>query len=146
LGWLYSVLASFWLHLFQRDAIKHYERVKSGYRIGLWKVYWRLPPRVAIAIALLSAAPILAAILFEGWPVILVTVVMTGVTIFLWLFAPPGHVIGFTGKDLDTSSPKLIPRAHSDLQLSIQRLVVFGIVPALGIGALLSWIVTRFAS
>ena len=145
LGWIYVLLASFWLHLFQRDAIRHYERVPSGYRIGAWKVYWHLPTRAAIVITLLSCAPLLAVIFLEGWPVTLILVFMTILTVFLWIISPPGHEIGFAARGLDTGSPKLIPNARYLLQVSILRLVILGLVPALTIGALLSRTIIRIA-
>jgi hypothetical protein len=144
LGWIYVLLASFWLHLFQRDAVKHYERVPSGYRIGAWKVYWRLPTRAAIAVALMSMVPIPVALLLDGWLVALILTILTFLILALWMIGPPGMVIGFSQKGQPGDPIMLEPRSHGPAIRSIIRLVMFGLIPALGIGAILNWVLARF--
>jgi hypothetical protein len=143
LGWLYAILASFWVHLFQRGIVKNGERVYSGYRIGLWKIYWRLPVPVAIGVTLLSFVPILVVILWDGWPVTLILAIMTGVILLLWIALSPGSIVAISGVGPDSDSPVGASKMHRDIPASILKLVTFGLLPALGIGALLSLLIIR---
>lgn len=145
LGWMYAAMASLWPVLFHRDAIQSCRRDAMGYRLDLWKVYWRLPTRAAILVVLLSAVPILAVILLDGWPVTVVLVAGTGITLALWMVAPPGMIIGFTVVDPDNSHPVLEPHSHRDTSRSLLVLAVSGFIPALGMGAVLGWMLTRLA-
>ena len=143
LGWMYEAMASLWPMLFQRDVVKTGLSEELGYRIGLWKVYWRLPTRAAIAVALLSMIPILAVIFFDGWPVTVLLATMTGITLVLWITGPPGMTIGSITKGLEDGHPVLEARSHRSALRSILVLAVFGLIPAFGIGAVLSWILAR---
>jgi hypothetical protein len=144
LGWMYAALASLWPLLFQRGVVKHAQRDKLGYRIGLWKVYWRLPTRAAVAVTLLSLTPILAAILLDGWLVALILTTITFIALTLWMIGPPGMVIGFSQKGLQGDHIMLEPKSHRPALWSIIRLAIFGLIPALGIGAVLNWILAKF--
>lgn len=140
LGWLYAALASLWPLLFNRGIVKSGERDKLGYRIGLWKIYWRLPTRTAVVIALLSAIPILAAVWMDGWLLTAVLATMTGLTLFFWLFAPPGMTIEYVQKGLKDGLPVLDARDHRGRSRSVLVFAIFGLIPALGIGAILNWL------
>ncbi len=145
LGWMYAAMASLWPMLFQRGIAKAGRREAMGYRIGLWKIYWRLPTRAAIVTALLSMIPILAVIFFDGGLVTVILVIMTGIILFLWMIGPPGMIIGFKMKGLKDGQPVLEAQNHRDAWRAILVLAIFGLVPAFGIGAVLNWILARFA-
>ena len=140
LGWMYAALASLWPLLFEREVVKTGQREELGYRIGLWKAYWRLPTRAAIVIALLSLIPILGVILFDGWLETVILVVMSAIIFLLWMTNPPGMVIGFVGKGLEGGHLVLEPQRHRSALRSILIFGIFGLIPALAIGAVLNWI------
>ncbi len=144
LGWMYAAMASLWPMLFQRGIVKAGRREAMGYRIGLWKIYWRLPTRAAMVTALLSMIPILAVIFFDGGLVTVILVIMTGIILFLWMIGPPGMIIGFKMKGLKDGQPVLEAQNHRDAWRAILVLAIFGLVPAFGIGAVLNWILARF--
>jgi len=144
MGCLYAILASLWPFLFQRDIVKSVRREKMGYRIGLWIVYWCLPARAAIVIALLSLIPILAVIASEGWLVTVILGFMTCVILLLWMTSPPGMVIGFSDAGMQDGHPVLSQRPQ---RLSFRTILIFallGLIPGLGIGALLNWLLVGF--
>jgi hypothetical protein len=143
LGGVYAALASLWPILFQRGVVKHGRREASGYRIGLWKVYWRLPTRAAIAVALMSLVPIPVVVLLDGWLVALILTIITSLILTLWMVAPPGMVIGFSQKGQPRGPIMLEPRSHRPPLWTIIRLVIFGLIPALGIGAIVSWVLAK---
>lgn len=146
LGWLYAALASLWPMLFRRDIVKASRREELGYRVGLWKVYWRLPTRTAMAAMLLSVTPILAVIFVDGWLLTVILAVMTGMTIIPWVIIPPGMIIGFAEKGIEGGHPVLEAQSHRNGLRSLFILVVFGLIPALAIGAVLSWVLTSYAA
>lgn len=141
LGWIYVALASFWPLVFHRGVVKHGTRDKYGYRIG-WVVYFRLPVRAAILVALLSVIPLLAVVFLRGWLVAVVLTVMTGMTLLYWMISSPGsgfgHVPNGGGETLSR-----MQRSRSILR-SIILLVVCGLIPASVMGAVLNWVLTRF--
>ncbi len=143
LGWIYAGLASFWLHLFNRGIVKSGEREVWGYRIGLWKIYWRLPIHAAILVVLLSMIPLLAVIFFDGWVVTIILVVMTGILLALWMYSPPGTIIGFVQKGEKDGHILLEPSRHTDIARSLMIFTLLGLLPALGVGAVLNWMLTR---
>jgi hypothetical protein len=144
LYWLYATLASFWPLLFARDFVKASERVAQGYRIGLWKIHWRLPIQAAIIVVLLSIVPILTVVFLDGWFVPVILAIMTVIILFLWMIASPGMILGSKvlseddeGLALEIVSPGVNSR-------SILVLLLFGLLPALGIGAVLRWLLILF--
>ena len=142
LGWMYAAMASLWPMLFQRDVVKTGLREELGYRIGLWKVYWRLPTRAAIVVVLLSMVPILTVIFFDGWLVTVILATITGITLILWMIAPPGMIIGSVMKGLEDGHPVLEAQSRRNGLRSILVLAIFGLIPAFGIGAVLNWILS----
>ena len=140
LGWIYVVLASLWPLVFHRDVVKHGTRDRYGYRIG-WVVYFRLPARTAIVVALLSVVPLLAVIFLRGWPAVVTLVVMFGTTLLYWVIASPGSGFGHVPDGGDTQA---VGQRSGDIVRSILVLVVFGLIPAAVIGVVLNWALSKF--
>ena len=141
LGWIYVALASLWPLVSHRGVVKHGTREKYGYRIG-WVVYFRLPVRAAILVVLLSVVPLLAVVFLRGWPVAVVLTAMTCMTLLYWMISAPGSGFGYVpsggGETLSGAQ-----RSRNILR-SIIVLVVFGLIPASMIGAVLNRVLTRF--
>ena len=76
----------------------------------------------------------------NGWLRTVILVVMTGLNVGMWFFAPPGMVIGYRNIAPADSAPMLAGQGRRNLGRSILILLVLGVLPALGIGALLRWL------
>jgi len=138
LGWLYVALASLWPRLFDRELIKHAIPDPSGYRMG-WLIVWQLPLRVGLPLAILSALPILAAIFLRGWIVVAVSAVMLLVIVGCWLFASPGMRFGIVERAMSGGGPVFEMKRAGQFPRAVILLVVAGLLPAVGMGAVLSW-------
>ena len=146
MGYLYAALASLWPYLFQRDMVKSVRREAMGFRIGLWIIYWCLPVRAAVLIMLLSLIPILVVVFLTGWLVILVLGLMTCLILFFWMFSPPGMVIGFADQGMQAGRPVIAQRPQKLGSRTILIFALCGLVPGLGMGALLNGILARIVS
>ena len=139
LGWIYVVLASIWPLVFHRGVVKHGTRDRYGYRIG-WVVYFRLPVRTAIVVALLSAVPLLAVTFLRGWLVAVILAVMTSLILLFWMVSSPGSGFGHVPDGGEILS---LEQRSRDAARSIFVLVVFGFIPASVIGAVLNWALSK---
>lgn len=146
LVWTYVCFASLWFNLFDRGIVKTGTREEMGYRIGAWKVYWRLPTRAAIVILLFSITPILTLLLNNRGLTAAILTIMTGMILLLWLTNPPGMIIGFVDKSKEKGQLVLEPKIQRNHIRSVLVLAIFGLIPALGIGATFTWLVARLGS
>ena len=144
LTWLYAALAAAWPWLFNRGVVQHGVREPGGYRIGR-ALHWRLPRRPALLITLLSGIPLLAAIGLEGWSVTVILMLATVFALGLWLSSPPGMKLSYTERKLDDGQSVFILLSSRQFLPSVITLIVFGVVPALLLGAILSWLINRFS-
>ncbi len=142
LGWIYVALAASWPRLFNREVVRHGVRERSGYRVG-GLVHWRLPAGPAVLIAALSGLPILAAIWLAGWPRLVVEVILAGAAVAAWMGAPPGTRLLNRPAGGATDQTVFEARPAGDIRRALAVLLVFGLVPALAIGALLYLSVAR---
>ena len=142
LNWAYAAFASLWLVLFSREAVKHGTREESGYRIGR-AIHWRLPGRMALVVMLWSVLPILGTLFLRGWLALILLALLTATTFLLWLIAPPGLrlVYGERGGEGGATAFELRPAGNP--VRSIVVFVLFGLLPAVGVGAVLSWALAR---
>jgi hypothetical protein len=145
LGWEYAALASAWPLLFHREAVRHAKREETGDRIG-WLIHWRLPARAAALVLLLSMIPILAALFLRGWLVIVALAITTGVTLCLWLIGPPGTRLTIMERRPPGGASAFGIRRHQNVLRAVAVFVAFGLLPALALGAVLTWVVARLTT
>lgn len=133
LGWLYCAFAASWPRLFYRNLLRQSHREEWGYRFGR-AIYWQLPRRPAIALAVLSVVPWLALLVGSG-PVVQILLIMAVVGFsLLWLIQPPGQRLGLIERQFEGQGLVFELRAtHSLLRASLVFLI-FGLLPALAIG------------
>jgi hypothetical protein len=142
LGWIYAALAAAWPWLFERQAVKQAERDPAGYRIG-WLVHWQLPARSAAVIAVLSSTPLLAAIFLAGWLRPAVVAVMAAAVVAAWIGAPPGSRLVYVPAGAAGDKMVVTLKHTRSIRRAAAVLLVFGLIPALALGAVVNAMLTR---
>lgn len=142
LGWQYAACASLWTRWFNPAVIQHGSREESGYRLGR-ATYWRLPRPAALAVAALSGIAMLGArLLPAGWAALLVAGVAV-VIVALWLVNPPGMMLSYRAITTAEGQTMFESVAYRKFTRSIGVFLVFGLLPALIVGAGINWIASR---
>lgn len=145
LGVIYALEGSLWEIIFGPGLQEHRIKDGTGHRIeqGIAKGY-QLSTKTAIFVILLSATPILGVLYLEGRPLVALLIVTTVIMLIFWYerspFMDPIYV------EKSRQGDKILYEAtefkrHSGLMSTL----FIGIVPAILIGLLLGWTLSRFA-
>jgi hypothetical protein len=142
LGWQYAACASLWTRWFNPGVIQHGIREPAGYRLGR-ATYWRLPWPAALAVVALSGiAPLSARLLPAGWATLLVAGIAV-VIVALWLVNPPGMMLSYRAITTGDGQTAFESLTYRQLPRAIGVFLLFGLLPALLVGAGINWIVGR---
>lgn len=136
LGGLYAGWAWAWPALFHREILRHGRPVEAGFQLGR-AIYWRLPGRRALALALLAGLPAAAAIWLPEMAANVLLAAAAAGHALLWLTFPPGRRWGLIEHGAAGGAPLIEMRPAGGWLRALAVFLGCGLLPAaLGAAAL----------
>ncbi len=139
LGWLYAVLARLWPRLFHAETLRHARREGDGYRLGR-AIYWELPGRPGLILALLAPVSVAAAAWLPTPWAVPALAAATLLWVLIWLNRPPGFRMGILEHQPPGGHAWFELRGAQAVGRALGILLGAGLLPAAALGAAFSWL------